>query len=169
MEQVKSYWGQTGKFYILLGIVVAAIGMPLWVFDVQFLRWASSGVSMIIWNIWSIGMFLLGSILFIIGKYGDIKIRRLREVGKQYRPITIKIRHGSLTTHSFTKDMYKSFWIECILLNSRGNEIVLRSRRLAICKGAFTIIPQSIDMMCEAVVYINPKKSYDFAIDVVAI
>jgi len=166
MEKVKSFWGRTGLIYMALGIFVTIVGVPFFVFDIRFLSWGVSGVSVIVWTAWSIGMFTLGLIWFVVGKYGDAKLKRLKEIGKAWVPAKTVMLPSLLSTHSFTGDTYKAFRVECTLRNTKGKEIVVKSRKMAVCTGLFTIIPQSAQTMCEAIVYVNPNKPYDFAVEV---
>ncbi|MCL2350167.1 MAG: hypothetical protein FWC67_01675 [Defluviitaleaceae bacterium] len=167
MSTIKSSWHFSGKSLIIMGFASLAL-----LFLFALIRgMINQNFDFFVLFIALIPIFI-GFFLIIAGKYGDSKLKRLKKTGKAIVPVKIVTRSsGSYASLSrFWIDdgspKYASFRVICILKNSKGKEIIVKSRKLAVCEGTFRIVPQHEVVPCEAMVYLNPRKPHDFAVDV---
>jgi len=171
---VRSLWIRTGIIHIISGAVVAIAitpfwiwGLPSWLAELPFHRWAlwrtMPDFVFVTLYIACAADFVLGLSLFALGHYREARLKRLKETGKAHAPIMIEVIPKGLANQRCVK----AFAVKCDMRNSKGNEFVVNSGWLAVYGGILEVIPQSPDMACEATVYVNPKKSWDYAVDVV--
>ncbi|MCL2396958.1 MAG: hypothetical protein FWC93_02725 [Defluviitaleaceae bacterium] len=163
MGAVKSYWGYTGKIFMMLALIFPAFLLFARLIDGPAMAGDPRVYALYLLGI---GYFTIGFVLFVAGKYGDRKLKRLKKTGKALKPIETTALPSFISPLAFEGTTYNSFHIKCVLRNARGAETVVKSRRLTVCEGHFFIIPQPAQILCDAVVYVNPRKPYDFAIEV---
>jgi hypothetical protein len=107
---------------------------------------------------------LFGLILFIFGIYGDLKLKILKTKGKSYVPLKTVLVPKTLFGSQFSTRSSQYFYIECTV-NKNGKEIKRKSRDLIVCLGLFAVT-KSLHIGYEAVVYVDPKRPWVYAVDV---
>jgi len=167
MHTVKGYWGLMGKRFMLGALIFPAVRLFSHLIGLTFsTRGSMRAFSIYIYLFVGIGLFALGFVLLIADIRSDKKLQHLKKVGKAYKPIDVTVQADNISRNSlFVKNRYRSFRVTCTLRNSKGNDIIVRSRELTVCDGWF-IVPQPFTIACGAIVYVNPNESSDFAIDV---
>jgi hypothetical protein len=160
---VESYWGHIGKLYLLGSVLAFVAFIPMWYFD--FFSFKSDPRTVII-RVFIYTLFVVGLVLFIAGKAGDRKLKKLKAIGRPFEPIKVIAQPGFMLRFSFEGKDYESFHVRCEIRDSKGNETIVKSRRLIVVQGMLRIIPQPANILCEAMVYFNPNKRGDFAVDV---
>jgi hypothetical protein len=160
---VKSYWGITGKLLMIGMLIFAVITTLVGLLSRNPFRIDFSFYAVLF--IFS-AYFAFAFVCLVIGKYGDIKLKRLKKIGRAFEPIKVTALPGSMAPHSFTKETYASFRVKCVLRDNQNNEVTIKSRRLTICDGPLRIVLQSSQILCEATVYFHPRKPYVYAVEV---
>ena len=111
---------------------------------------------------------VFGIICFIVGKVGYLKLKKLKRIGEACIPDKTRVLMGmSFYATSYHDGTYATFRVRCVFVDANGEKIAVKSRRLVVCEGWLKIVPQNAQILCEATVYKNPKKSNDYVVDVV--
>jgi len=153
---------------LLLSTMLLPVILPIYLlFNSLLLRnsFSKDAVVYIFISICLISLFI-ALIMLVIGKCGDGKLKKLIKTGKAYEPIHTTVFTSFIYDHSFTGDIYNSFRVKCVVRNAKGGKFTVKSQRLAVCEGWLRIIPQPANVACEAMVYVNPNKPGDFAVEV---
>jgi hypothetical protein len=164
MNEIRSYWGHTGKIFMLCGILAPFSSPLFWFVNMYVGNNRNDGVIFT----FSLGaiFFVFGLVLYVKSKIGDRKLKRLKKIGKVYVPAEYMVFTGFITDDAFSGERFSSFRVKCVIRSGSGREVVFKSRRLAVCKGWLGIIPQPAHVNCDALVYVNPNNAGDFAVDI---
>jgi len=170
MHTVKGYWGLMGWRFMLgsllfPAVVVTANLLGFMVRSSFSARGFTGTFFVSAYLVAGIGGFALGLILLLVRIHNDKKLQCLKKIGKAYKPLEVTVQPSMLHAIPFSKNPYRSFSVACTLRNSKGDDIIMKSRQLAVFDGLF-IIPQPSNINCRAMVYVNPNNKRDFAIDV---
>jgi hypothetical protein len=159
LEKIISYWKREGIIIMIIGLILTIILIPLvMIFDV----WEGR---IFIATFIAPAFFLLGLIMFVVGKYGDMKLKRLKRTGKVYTPTKTTLVPKVLPTSQFSVRNSQYFYIECMICNEKGKEIKLKSRDLIVCIG-LTAVPTSPNMGYDAIVHVHPRRPWIYAVEV---
>jgi hypothetical protein len=167
---IESYSVYVGKIFIMIGlalhVVFAALALVSVFVDIQRLN---NMLDIIHIPILLGGIpYLVGLVFLIIGKCGDRKLKKFKENAKAIIPVkTLFLPGPSYAYGQWVDDRsFSSFRVECTIRSKKGREIVIKSRRLIIRKGLLQALPIYPHLDYEAVVYQNPARRHDFAVEI---
>jgi len=147
-------------------------GLPSWLVEAEgyrrlFLRTMPNFVFFTLYIV-CLAEFMAGLLLFVLGHCREAKLKRLKKMGKAYMPVMVEVvprEHDGYWVAKIKKRDIKSFTVKCSMRNSKGDEFVIKSGRIAVCNG-LRVVMQPPNVAAEAVVYVNPEKPWDYAVEV---
>ena len=160
---VRSYWIRIGMSYIEVAAFLAISSAII-----QFFTSPWGNANNLILYVISPIFLAVGIIIMLIGYRSDAKLKKLKLIGKAFSPkkVTVVPKKLTIQNHAFeNKDLYNSFYVECVIHGGTGRDILFKSHWLAVYKRYF-IDPQPHNVECDAVVYVNSTNIRDFAIEV---
>ena len=172
---IESYSVHIGKILVMMGLVLHAIvGILVLVnvfTDINYfgrLNFNTMLAHIHFPILLGIIPYLVGLVFWIIGKHGDWELKKLRGSTKAIIPVkTLFLPGSSYSIGRWVDDSsFSSFRVECTIRSKKGREITAKSRRLVIRKGLFQTLPVYPYLDYKAVVYQNPKKPHNFAVEV---
>jgi len=162
---------QTGRFCVAFGSVATLVILSILVTNNfvtnEFLGRFFEPLKFLV-VIFGFALIGLGIVLIINGKMYEHRLKRLKVEGMAFTPEKTKVICSIPYGHpmSIKENLYAAFHVKCSISTESGKRVV-KSPKFVIHQGFLKIIPHPPNMLCEAIIYINPNDPRDIAFEII--